>query len=84
MGLLRKIIKIIVINFGGRMKKLFFVRIFDISPCVFTQIPRGRARWMSNLIPHPTSSPAQTLSKNARRYVENTNKKIVFFFLPQN
>ena len=30
------------------------VRIFDISRCVFTQISIERARWMSNLIPHPT------------------------------
>ena len=35
-------------------KTTFFVRIFDISPCVFTQILIGRARWMQNLIPHPT------------------------------
>ena len=41
--------KIIVINFGGRMKNTtFFVRIFHISPRVFTQIPIGRARWMHN------------------------------------
>ena len=26
----------------------YFVRIFDISPCVFTQISIGRARWMSS------------------------------------
>ena len=26
----------------------FFVRIFDISPCVFTQILIERARWMRN------------------------------------
>ena len=26
----------------------FFVRIFNISPCVFTHIPRGRARRMSS------------------------------------
>ena len=35
-------------------KTTFFVRIFDISPCVFTQISGGRAHWMKNLIPHPT------------------------------
>ena len=47
----------IVINFGGRMKKLLFcVRIFDISPCVFTQILSRRAHWMKNLIPHPMST----------------------------
>ena len=38
------------INFGiGIIKKTtFFVHIFDISPCVFTQISTGRARWMHN------------------------------------
>ena len=46
-----------MINFGGRRKKTTFcVRIFDISPCVFTQISIGRARWMRNFIPHPTST----------------------------
>ena len=37
-------------------KTTFFVRIFDITPCVFTQISGGRDRWMKNLIPHPTST----------------------------
>ena len=38
------------INLGiGIIKKTtFFVCIFDISPCVFTQISMGRARWMRN------------------------------------
>ena len=46
-----------MINFGGRKKKTTFcVRIFDISPCVFTQISIGRACWMRNLIPHPMST----------------------------
>ena len=46
------------INLGiGIIKKTnFFVCIFDISPHVFTQILGGRARWMQNLIPHPTST----------------------------
>ena len=39
-------------------KTTFFVRIFDISHCVLTQISIGRARWMRNLIPHPTSTHA--------------------------
>ena len=54
------------INLGiGIIKKTtFFVCIFDISPCVFTQILIGRARWMRSLIPHPTSSLDQNLSKN--------------------
>ena len=37
-------------------KTTFCVLIFDISPCDFTQILSGRARWMWNLIPHPTST----------------------------
>ena len=44
-------------------------------------MPLG-TRWMQNLIMHPTSSPNRNLSKNTRRYVENTNKKVVFSFLP--
>ena len=37
------------INVGiGIIKKLLFFRIFDISPCVFTQISIKRARWMQN------------------------------------
>ena len=46
------------INLGiGIIKKTtFFVHIFDISPYVFTPIPSGRARWMRNIISHPTST----------------------------
>ena len=40
------------------------------------------SRWMRNLIPHPTSSLDRNLSKNTWRYVENTNKKVVFFMIP--
>ena len=60
-------------------KTTFCARIFDISPCIFTQIMSKRAHWMQNLIPHPTSSPTQNLSKITWRYVENTNKKGSFF-----
>src|SRR6267378_4081532 len=60
-------------------KTIFFVRIFDISHCVFTQISIWRACWMQNQIPHPTSSPDRNLSKNKGRYVENTNTKSSFF-----
>ena len=35
---------------------------------------------MRNLIPHPTISPDQNLSKNMGRYVENTNKQKSSFF----
>ena len=37
---------------------------------------------MQNLILHPTSSFDQNLSKNTRRYVENTNKKSSFSMIP--
>ena len=37
-------------------KTTFFVRIFDISHCFFTQISIRRAHWMWNLIPHRTST----------------------------
>ena len=38
------------INLGiGIIKKnTFFYRVFDIYPCVFTQISIGRAHWMWN------------------------------------
>ena len=123
-------------------KTTFLFRIFDISHCIFTQISIERARWMRNLILHPTSthtkyfygphypknkkylkkhdddviimffqvflflgqwgqskvcrvgthwmwnliihprrSHARNLSKNTGIYVENTNKKVVFFIL---
>ena len=37
-------------------KTTFCVHIFDISPCVFTQISIERACWMGNSITHPTST----------------------------
>ena len=73
-----------------------FVCIFDISPGVFTQISSRRARWMRNLISHPTSTHSayfwwtplpqkQEIPEKTWwwcRYVENTNKKVVFFMIP--
>ena len=38
--------------------------------------------WMWNLISHLASSLDWNLSKITGRYVENTNKKVVFSFLP--
>ena len=61
-------------------KTTFFVRIFDISHCVFAQISIGRACWMRNQIPHPMSSPDRNLSKNTGKYVKNTNKKSSLFY----
>ena len=46
----------IYLGIGIINKTTFFVCIFDISPCVFTQISIRRACWMRNLIPHPTST----------------------------
>ena len=63
----------IILGIGIIKKTTFFVCIFDISPCVFTQILIGKAR----------SSPNRNLSKNTKRYVKNTNKKIVFFLPPK-
>ena len=37
-------------------KTTFFVRIFYLSPCLFTQILSRRAHWMRNLISHPTNT----------------------------
>ena len=37
-------------------KTTFSTRIFDIYPCVFTQIWIGSTRWMGNSIPNPTST----------------------------
>ena len=47
------------INLGTGIirKTIFFVRIFDISPCVFTQVSIERARWMRDQILHPMSCP---------------------------
>ena len=36
------------LEIGITKKTTFFVCIFDISPCYFTQISIGRARWMHN------------------------------------
>ena len=70
------------INLGIRIikKTTFFVCIFDIYPRVFTQISIERAHWMWNLIFNLISSLNRNLSKNTRRYVENTNKKCSFFY----
>ena len=47
-----------------------------------SKVCRVGTHWMHNLIPHPTSSLDRNLSKNRGRYVKNTNKKVVFYFLP--
>ena len=50
-------------------KTIFFVRSFDISPYVFTQIQSRRDRWMWNLIPHPKST--HTAYFDGPRYPKN-------------
>ena len=42
------------------------------------KVCRVCTRWMWNLFPHPGSCSDQNLSNNTRRYVKNTNKKVVF------
>ena len=44
------------LGIGIIKKTTFFVCIFDISPCIFTQILIERAHWTWNLIPHPTTT----------------------------
>ena len=59
----------------------FFQVFLVFGVAVLSKVCRVGTRWMQNLIPHPTSSPDQNLSKNMGRYVENTNKKLAFFMM---
>ena len=66
-------------------KTTFCVSIFDISPCVFTQILSGRAHWMWNLIPHPTSTDTAyflrtPLPKNKKYLKKHDDDVIITFF----
>ena len=47
-----------------------------------SKVCRVGTRWMQNLILLPTRSPNRNLSKITGIYVKNTNKKVVFSFLP--
>ena len=58
-------------------KTTFFVRIFNISPCSFTQIMSGRARWMRNLILHPTSTHCIFLMGPTTPKTRNTWKNVM-------
>ena len=52
-------------------KTTFFVHIFDISPCVFTQISIRRARWMRNSHHHVFSGISWFWRSNAhKKYAE--------------
>ena len=58
-----------------------FFQIFLVFCAAGTKkVCRVGTRRMWSLILHPTSSPDLNLSKNMGTYVENTNKKGVFFF----
>ena len=68
-----------------RIKKTtFFVRIFNITPCAFTQIPNRRARWMHNLIPHPTSTTVHTFDRphypKKKKYLKKCDDDIIITF----
>ena len=61
-------------------KNIMFFQVF----CVFG-VARSVKSMPSGYSLDPTSSTNQNLSKNTRRYVKNTNKKVVFFlFFLQN
>ena len=63
--------KIISINFGGRKeKKYFFVRIFDISPCVFTQISIETYQFCIQRVPimHTFNGPRYPKNKKYLKY----------------
>ena len=57
----------------------YFLFLGQLDP---SKVFREGTCWMWNLSLHPTSSPDQNFSKNTGRYVENTNKKVVFFMIP--
>ena len=61
----------------------FFMYFLFLGLRGLSKVCRVGTRWMRNLIPQPTSSPDQNLSKNMGRYVKNTDKKYFFSFLFQ-
>ena len=69
------------INLGiGIIKKAtFFVRIFDISPYVFTQIPIGRAHWMHNLSTYSAYFWWARLPQN-KKYLKKRDDDILIMF----
>ena len=76
MGQLKKINKIIFINFGGRKEKnYFFVCIFNISLRVFTQISIGRAHWMRNLVPTRHTFDGPRYPKN-KKYLKKRDDDV--------
>ena len=66
-------------------KTTFFVRVFNISPYVFTQILIGMARWTQNLITHPTSTHTayfwRTLLPQKQEIPEKTWWCVIITFL---
>ena len=75
------------INLGIGIIKilLFFVHIFDISPCGFTQIQSGRARWMRILFYIQQVSTLHTSDgprypKNKKYLKKHDDDIIIMFF----
>ena len=67
------------------MSSSCFLRYFlFLGQCGPSKVCSMGTRWMRDLIPHPMSSLDRNLSKRIGIYVENTNKKVVFFILPPN
>ena len=60
-------------------KKLLFVRIFNISSCVFIQISSGRACWMRNWIPHPMSTHVAWFWWNLLQQKQEIPKKMLWW-----
>ena len=62
-------------------KATFFVRIFDISHCVFTQISIGRARWMRNQrVPTLHTFEGPRYPKNKKCLKKHDDDVIITFF----
>ena len=64
-----------------RKKLLFLIRIFDISPYVFTQILSGRARWMFRIQRVPTlhTFDGPRYPKN-KKYLKTRDDAVIITF----
>ena len=69
-------------NLKNMTSSCFFRYLLFLGKWGPSKVCRVGTRWMWNLIPHPNISLNRNLSKNRGRYIENTNKKVVFSFLP--
>ena len=65
-------------------KTTFFVRIFGISHCIFTQISIERAHWMQNSILHQQVPTLHTFDKleypKNKKYMKNHDNDIIITF----